>query len=252
MENEKPVLDQEDDLLVRPAGETEQEYDARCQRWRDNELRKRREERAAQAAFEQRESDAVETGAPSAEDDDVDDADVPCEPPDPFAAEKAQQEARWAQKTREEEEDDVLRRHWEEAYRADVERRGGIAALTRDFPPGRTGRWPLPHVPKPKDERAAPYARPDIPPDDAEIELTAIIAECRYFMRAMAFESARLTPDAGDRFGFIDRACQLAKAGAKVGKTVASLRGRAPAEFKEHRQHITIDDMRRRGEGDAP
>ncbi len=168
-------------------------------------------------------------------------------PSDPVAArEKAAREKRWAREERREAREDDLRRHWEESYTADVEKRGGLAALTPDLPPDR-GHWPLPQVPQ--IDGPARYRKPASVPDDAETELAAMIAECRHFMRGVAFESARMTPNAADRLQFIECACRLAEASARVGKSVAGLRGRE-TNVREVLQRIRVEDTRRReGEG---
>jgi hypothetical protein len=165
------------------------------------------------------------TTPPPVEDEDDDDRDEgpTASPPDALATEKAEREQRWAENRQKNAQEDELTRHWEEARVAHIDACGGLAPLTRDLPPMDTGRFPLPRVPA--EDRAPRLERPDAPPQDAETELTAIIAECRHFMRAMAFESARMTPDAGDRMGFIERACRLAETGATVGDTVARVRG---------------------------
>jgi len=72
--------------------------------------------------------------------------------------------------------------------------------------------------------------------DDAETELTAVIAECRYFMREMAFESARMTPIASDRLRFIESARSLAEVSAKVGHSVATVRNPALGEPDEKKR----------------
>ena len=164
----------------------------------------------------------------------------------PVAREKAAREKHWAREERRDAREDDLRRHWEENYVADVEKRGGLAALTFDPPPDR-GHWPLPQVPQ--TDGPARYRKPGSPPDDAETELAAMIAECRHFMRGVAFESARMTPNAADRLQFIECACRLAEASAKVGKSVAGLRGRE-TNVREVLQRIRVEDTRRReGEG---
>ena len=94
----------------------------------------------------------------------------------------------------------------------------------------------VPRVAPPK-EKAAPRYEPCTDAlDDAETELTAVIAECRYFMREMAFESARLTPDTRDRLSFIECARSLAETSAKVGHSVATVRNPALIEPEEKKK----------------
>ncbi|MBI1330173.1 MAG: hypothetical protein GC166_09755 [Alphaproteobacteria bacterium] len=72
----------------------------------------------------------------------------------------------------------------------------------------------------------APQVLSPLPPAaDAEAELTALIGECRSFVREIAFHSARLSPSATDRIGFMDAACRMARTGAKLGEAVAQVRG---------------------------
>jgi len=178
-------------------------------------------------------------------------------PPAPVAREKAARERHWAREERREAREDDLRRHWDEAYIADVEKRGGLAALIPDPPPPARGyglspppdreHRPLPQVPQ--TDGPARYRKPASPPDDAETELAAVIAECRHFMRGVAFESARMTPSVADRLSFIQGACRLAEASAKVGKSAAGLRGRE-TNVREVVQRIRVEDTRgREGEG---
>ncbi len=115
------------------------------------------------------------------EGDDREDAPIAV-PLGPVAKEKAAREKRWAREERREAREDDLRRHWEESYAADVEKRGGLAALTQG-PPMDGGRWPLPRAPE--TDGPERYRKP--PPGDAETELAAMIAECRHFMRGVAF-----------------------------------------------------------------
>jgi hypothetical protein len=178
-------------------------------------------------------------------------------PVDPAAREKSAREKQWAKEEQREAREDELRRHWDENYIADVEKRGGLAALTPD-PPLARGNWgeppperkhkPLPQVPQ--TGGPARYRKPESPPDDTETELAAIIAECRHFMRGVAFESARMTPSVADRLNFIEHACRLAEASAKVGKSAAGLRSGRETNVREVVQRIRVEDMRgREGEG---
>ena len=94
----------------------------------------------------------------------------------------------------------------------------------------------VPRVAPPK-EKTARRSEPHTDVlDDAETELTAVIAECRYFMREMAFESARTTPIASDRLRFIESARTLAETSAAVGKSIAPLRNPALIEPEEKKK----------------
>lgn len=180
----------------------------------------------------------------------------------PVAREKAAREKQRAKEERREAQEDELRRHWDENYIAGVEKRGGLAALIPDPPPPERKSWLLPQEPPVREHRPLPqvpptdgparYRKPASPPDDAETELAAMIAECRHFMRGVAFESARMTPSVADRLLFIEHACRLAEASAKVGESVAGLRGRG-TNVREVVQRIRVEDTRgrdgREGEG---
>jgi hypothetical protein len=82
-------------------------------------------------------------------------------------------------------------------------------------------------------------------PSDTETELNGLIAECRFLMREIAFNSARLTYDAGDRIRFLSSAQSMALTAAKIGKTVAQLRaaGAPPPPSEEFRQRITVEHV---------
>jgi len=85
-------------------------------------------------------------------------------------------------------------------------------------------RFYVPRMAAPQAGKPAAYVVPD-PSQCTEIELAGIISECRYFMRELAFHSARLTPNAEDRISFMNSACRLAETGARVGEAVARVRG---------------------------
>ncbi|MEI9930788.1 MAG: hypothetical protein WDM89_09605 [Rhizomicrobium sp.] len=94
----------------------------------------------------------------------------------------------------------------------------------------------VPRVAAPKEKVARRYEpQPDVL-DDAETELTAVIAECRYFMREMAFESARTTPIANDRIRFIESARTLAETSAALGKSIAIVRNPSLAEPEDKKK----------------
>lgn len=87
---------------------------------------------------------------------------------------------------------------------------------------------------------------PPLPaPLDTETELNGLIAECRFLMREVAFNSARLTYDPDDRIRFLSSAESLATTAAKIGGTVAKLRAasHAPSRQEERRQRITVEHV---------
>lgn len=83
----------------------------------------------------------------------------------------------------------------------------------------------------------------ELPPvpaaSDTETELNGLIAECRFLMREIAFNSARLTYDADDRIRFLSAAESMALTAAKIGDTVGRLRG-GGAPVVETRRHELV------------
>jgi hypothetical protein len=126
---------------------------------------------------------------------------------------------------------------WEKERIAGAEtREARLVPLKKPDPFGAGIKPQVPRVAKPKEKSARRYEPHTDALDDAETELTAIVAECRYFMRELAFESARLTPDARDRVSFIDSARMLAETSAQVGKSIASVRNPLLAEPDEKKR----------------
>jgi len=77
------------------------------------------------------------------------------------------------------------------------------------------------------------------PPADTETELNGIIAECRFLMREVAYASACLSYDPGDRLRYLGAAESLAITATKVGRTVAKLRRRdKPQRVEMHRHEM--------------
>jgi hypothetical protein len=157
---------------------------------------------------------------------------------DPDLNRKAEEKERkrWQIEAVDEQLREASLRAWEKERLADAEgREGRLVPLVKPDPFVAE----KPHVPrmaKPKEKTAARYEPCNDVLDDAETELTAVIAECRYFMREMAFESARLTPDARDRLSFIESARKLAETSAAVGKSIAPLRNPALIEPEEKKR----------------
>ena len=141
---------------------------------------------------------------------------------------------RWEKDAQDEMIREASLRAWEKERLADAEGREARLVPLKKPDPFRGGVRPqLPRMAKPKEKSARRYEPHTDALDDAETELTAVIAECRYFMREMAFESARLTPEANDRLSFIDSARKLAETSAQVGKSIASVRHPLLAEPEE-------------------
>lgn len=115
---------------------------------------------------------------------------------------------------------------WEEGVAADAAANGGVV------PPKTSGRSMYPTV------RLKNVGRRSAPASDTETELNGLIAECRFLLHEVAFNSARLTYDPDDRCRFLSVAQGLARTAAKVGDTVARLRtarnGAAPVETHRH------------------
>ncbi len=126
---------------------------------------------------------------------------------------------------------------WEKEHLADAEGREARLVPIDDRDPYKYRvDERVPRMAPPKEKRARRYEPLADVPDDAEIELTAVIAECRYLMREMAFESARTTPIASDRLKFIESARTLAETSAAVGKSIAPLRNPALIEPEEKKK----------------
>jgi len=94
--------------------------------------------------------------------------------------------------------------------------------------------------------------QPVLPPAAADTEalLNGLIEECRYLLREVAFNSARLTPDADDRIRFLSSAESLVLTSTKVADAVGRLRAGPTAE--DYRQRITVEHVQSagpRGEG---
>lgn len=140
-------------------------------------------------------------------------------------------------------------REWEQERLAQADELG-LVPMERGFPPD--GFWPLPRMREPERSAAPRYDGPPPLPDIAEVELTALIAESRYLVREIVFQSARLACDPTDRIRFIDAGCSLIKAGSEVGKTVALLRSGGVAPVAERRQTITVEHVERKPVLPAP
>lgn len=176
------------------------------------------------------------------------------EPPPDFSAEK--KDSSPAKPTPEEEE--ARDRAWDRGRWAYAEENGGLVPLTDERTP--VGGWRQPRlpdpVPPPLPRSASPAAAPGA--DETEAQLNGLIADCRLLLREVAFHSARLACEAGDRVRFIEAGCRVAEAGAKIGKTVARLRG-GTAIVAEHRQRMVVEHVHTerlsaaavRGEGGA-
>jgi hypothetical protein len=115
---------------------------------------------------------------------------------------------------------------WEETARADAQANGGVV------PPkvtglGRHAAARLKHV-----ETDVP------PPSDTESLLNGLIAECRFLMHEVAFNSARLTYDPEDRIRFLGSAESMARAAATVGDTIGRLRAHGAPPVATHRHEL--------------
>ena len=83
----------------------------------------------------------------------------------------------------------------------------------------------------------------EIPRDgDTEDLLNGLIAECHFLMRDVALPTAVQVRDATTRMQFLNTAMSLAETGAKVGRTVAKLRG-AGAVTELRQRHIVEQVM---------
>lgn len=108
--------------------------------------------------------------------------------------------------------------------------------------PGPFARWDDPVPPIRGDAIAAPFTPPrmrEIPRDgDTEDLLNGLIAECHFLMREVSLPTAIQVLDATTRAQFLNTAMSLAQTGAKVGRTVAKLRG-AGAVTEIRQRHIS-------------
>jgi len=151
------------------------------------------------------------------------------------AEEKERQ--RWLADTSSEEVREMLLRAWEKERLADAEtREGRLAPFDKRDPYEYRVDKRVPRIAPPVEKSARRYESCTDPLDDAETELTAVIAECRYFMREMIFESARTTPIVDDRIRFLESARSLAEVSAAVGKSIAPLRHPALIEPDEKKK----------------
>jgi hypothetical protein len=131
------------------------------------------------------------------------------------------------------ETEDILRA-FEKTVKADAAVNGGVV------PPKASFKY---------DDKTIVRLTDDAPPppaaSDTETELNGLIAECRYLMREIAFNSARLTYDADDRIRFLASAQGLALTASKIGRTVAQIRaaGATPPPMEERRQRITVEHV---------
>ncbi len=120
------------------------------------------------------------------------------------------------------EDPEAGRAAWEAETLAVAEAHGGLMPLIDGPYPGDRPQLRLTGAP------AAPAA--PRPHGDTETELNALIAECRLFMREIAFHSARLAPDARDRIHFIEFRLQARRDRGAGGRD-----RRAPARWAGRR-----------------
>ncbi len=87
---------------------------------------------------------------------------------------------------------------------------------------------------------------PALPPSacDTETLLNGLIEECRFLLREVAFNSARLTPNVDDRVRFLSSAESLALTGAKIADTVVRLRASGSEHAEEHRHRLIYEHVK--------
>jgi hypothetical protein len=142
-------------------------------------------------------------------------------------------------------------RRLDQAAWADAREAGGLMPFASKLPPFGD---PQPRLPNPAEHRAG-FALPDGPAlggspaglaDETEALLNGVIADCRLFLREIAFHSARLAAMESDRTAFIDAACRVANAAARVGDSVARTRmAKEGALVDERRQRIVVERVER-------
>jgi hypothetical protein len=98
----------------------------------------------------------------------------------------------------------------------------------------------VPHRAEPLPPLAPPPSLP-CAAADTETLLNGLIEECRYLLREVAFNSARLTADADDRIRFLSSAESLAMTGAKIADTVARLPANGSARIEERRHRVIYE-----------
>jgi hypothetical protein len=118
----------------------------------------------------------------------------------------------------------------EESVAADAAAHGGVV------PPKITGAGMYPTA------RLKNVGKTAAQPSDTEAELNGLIAECRFLLHEVAFNSARLTYDPNDRIRFLTAAESLALTAAKVGDTIGRLRAAklGPSSSVETRRHELV------------
>ncbi len=133
---------------------------------------------------------------------------------------------------REEERREEKTRQWENDMRSLADAHGGVLPPDPAFkigdeePQVRLGNLPT----APLDAAA-----------DTETLLNGLIAECRFLVREVAFQSARLTPNPDDRMRFLSAAQNIVITGAKVGEAVAKLRKGGVSKVEERRHHMVYE-----------
>lgn len=129
--------------------------------------------------------------------------------------------------TKDDEKAEAKLREWESAVRADAADNDGVVPPRPSFRSNSDMAVRITDDPPPMSA-----------PGDTETELNGLIAECRFLMREVAFNSARLTYDPDDRIRFLHSAESLASTAAKIGDTVAKLRSasgtQGPVETHRH------------------
>jgi len=103
--------------------------------------------------------------------------------------------------------------------------------------PGRNARFE-PAIPQ-LEVAAQPERLPDVD-DQTEGLLNALIGECHFLMREVAFPSMCHAGVADDRHAWLSKAMDLAKTGAGVAKAVARLR-HGP-KIRESRQTVVVEN----------
>jgi hypothetical protein len=110
---------------------------------------------------------------------------------------------------------------------------------------------PLPDLDVPGRLSDQPFHLAPSPANTADTEtlLNALIGECHFMMREVAFRCIIQSTDADNRVRFMNSAMNLAETGAKVAETVGRLRGVLPAN--ETRRRMIFEHVHTRtGEGE--
>lgn len=109
-----------------------------------------------------------------------------------------------------------------------------------EFEPHAPGHWTRRDPRLPQLDIAPPPAELPAADDQTETLLNAIIGECHFLMREVAFRSLCQEQAAEDRVNWVGAALRMAETGAKVAKSVARLRHGPKIQESHHK--VTVEN----------